>query len=81
MGANVVILRVKHDASRASMLKEADGFGHEAYADPLPAGGWMDGDAHEVAVISIQRVELVADDIAVEFRDDEIGMCGGNIKK
>ena len=66
MGANVVILRVEHDASRASMLKEADGFGHEAYTDPL---------------ISIQCVELVADDVAVEFRDDEIGMCGGNIMK
>ncbi len=78
---DVVILRIEHDTQHVGSLEEGDRFGHQTSADAASIYGWMNGDPHEVAEFLIDGIELVPDHVAVEFRDDEIGMGSGNVTK
>src|SRR5579859_4653480 len=79
MCANIFFLRIEHNACYTGLLKKAYGICHQADANSLPARGWLDGDAHKVAILSIQSIELVANNITIEFRYYEIGMCSGYV--
>jgi len=77
----VIILGIEHDAQYIGLLEETNGFGHQARPYALTIERGMNSDTHQVAELTVQGVELIADDFAVQFRDDKIGVRCCYIRK
>ena len=79
MRSRVIILRIKHNAQNLRLLKECNSFAHQTHTDSLAIRGRMNGNAYEIARFFLERIELIANNVAIQLSYDKIGVSRSNI--
>src|SRR6266702_8177813 len=77
--SHVIILRIEHNAQDMCLLKECYSFAHQTHTDSLAVHRWMDSNAYKIAKFILKRIELIANNFAVQFSHDKIRMSRSNI--
>src|SRR5947199_2761652 len=79
MRSHVIILRIEHNAQDMCLLKECYRFAHQTHTDSLAVHRWMNSNAYKIAKFILKCIELITDNVALQFSHDKIRMSRSNI--